>query len=103
MPTSKKVKVKKSETSRKVSTQNQGKTTAGPDMKDSPTMPSTNANPSSDNTDSSGGDGRRGHYIEVAAYFIAERHGFMAGRELDHWAEAEAEIDRLMKEEPLGV
>lgn len=39
---------------------------------------------------------QRRNYIEVAAYFIAERHGFMPGRELADWAAAEAEIDRLL-------
>ncbi len=41
---------------------------------------------------------QRRHYIEVAAYYIAERHGFMPGRELADWASAEAEIDRLLAE-----
>jgi hypothetical protein len=41
---------------------------------------------------------QRRHYIEVAAYFIAERHGFMPGRELADWTAAEAEIDRLLAE-----
>lgn len=39
---------------------------------------------------------QRSHYIEVAAYYIAERHGFQPGRELEDWAAAEAEIDRLL-------
>jgi hypothetical protein len=41
---------------------------------------------------------QRRNYIEVAAYFIAERHGFTPGRELADWAAAEAEIDRLLAE-----
>lgn len=41
---------------------------------------------------------QRRNYIEVAAYFIAERHGFTPGRELADWASAEAEIDRLLAE-----
>lgn len=41
-------------------------------------------------------DEQRRHYVEVAAYFVAERHGFVPGRELSDWAEAEAEIDRLL-------
>lgn len=41
---------------------------------------------------------QRRNYIEVAAYYIAERHGFMPGRELTDWAAAEAEIDRLLAE-----
>lgn len=39
---------------------------------------------------------QRNNYIEVAAYYIAERHGFTPGRELADWASAEAEIDRLL-------
>lgn len=39
---------------------------------------------------------QRRNYIEVAAYFIAERHGFTPGRELTDWAAAEEEIDRLL-------
>lgn len=35
-------------------------------------------------------------YVEVAAYFIAERHGFTPGRENEDWIEAEAEIDRML-------
>ncbi len=35
-------------------------------------------------------------YVEVAAYFISERHGFAPGREHENWVEAEAEIDRMI-------
>jgi len=41
---------------------------------------------------------QRRYYIEVAAYYIAERRGFHGGSELDDWAQAEAEIDRLLSE-----
>ena len=41
---------------------------------------------------------QRHNYIEVAAYYIAERHGFTPGREIEDWAEAEAEVDRLLAE-----
>ncbi len=37
-------------------------------------------------------------YIEVAAYHIAERRSFAAGNPHDDWAQAEAEIDRLLSE-----
>ena len=40
---------------------------------------------------------RRG-YVEVAAYFMAERHGFAVGREQDFWIAAEAAIDRMIAE-----
>ena len=39
---------------------------------------------------------QRRYYVEVAAYYIAERHGFAPGRELADWTAAEAEIDRLL-------
>jgi hypothetical protein len=39
---------------------------------------------------------QRNHYVEIAAYYIAERHGFTPGREVADWAEAETEIDRLL-------
>jgi len=38
------------------------------------------------------------YYIEVAAYYIAERRGFNGGSELDDWVQAEREIDRLLSE-----
>lgn len=37
-------------------------------------------------------------YVEVAAYHIAERRGFQGGNAQDDWAQAEAEIDRLLSE-----
>ncbi len=40
--------------------------------------------------------GERLRYISEAAYFIAERHGFTAGSELEDWLRAEREIDRLL-------
>lgn len=40
---------------------------------------------------------QRRHYIEVAAYYIAERRGF-CGSQLEDWVQAEAEIDRLLRE-----
>lgn len=36
-------------------------------------------------------------YIEEAAYYIAERHGFQGGRGWQDWLEAEREIDGLIK------
>lgn len=41
---------------------------------------------------------QRHHYVEVAAYYIAERRGFDAGCCDDDWAQAEFEIDRLLAE-----
>lgn len=37
-------------------------------------------------------------YVEVAAYYIAERRGFQGGNPTDDWLAAEAEIDRLLQE-----
>lgn len=39
---------------------------------------------------------QRNNYVQIAAYYVAERHGFTSGREAADWAEAEAEIDRLL-------
>lgn len=46
---------------------------------------------------------QRRNYIEVAAYHIAERRGFAPGDPLADWAQAEAEIDRLVAEGHLGA
>ena len=45
---------------------------------------------------------QRQYYIEVAAYHIAERRGFQPGNDMDDWAQAEAEIDRLLADGLLG-
>lgn len=45
---------------------------------------------------------QRRYYVEVAAYYIAERHGFTPGRELADWTAAEVEIDRLLAEGALN-
>lgn len=39
---------------------------------------------------------QRAHYVEVAAFHIAERRGFTAADPTDDWVAAEAEIDRLI-------
>ena len=49
-----------------------------------------------------GGAEQRRNYIEVAAYHIAERRGFAPGDPLADWVQAEAEIDRLLREGRLG-
>jgi outer membrane biosynthesis protein TonB len=46
---------------------------------------------------------QRRHYVEVAAYFMAERRGFMTGCEHEDWLAAEAEIDRLFLEGKLNA
>lgn len=46
---------------------------------------------------------QRRHYIEVAAYYIAERRGFIDGGETRDWLAAEAEIDRLLREKKLNA
>lgn len=40
---------------------------------------------------------QRYHYVEVAAYYIAERRGFAPGDPLSDWAQAEKEIDDLLQ------
>jgi hypothetical protein len=41
---------------------------------------------------------QRHYYVEVAAYYIAERRGFHGGSELEDWAAAAEEVDRLLRE-----
>lgn len=41
---------------------------------------------------------RRRHYVEVAAYYMAERRGFVGGNAAEDWKAAEAEVDRLLSE-----
>lgn len=41
---------------------------------------------------------QRQHYIEVAAYNIAESKGFISGCDLENWLAAEAEVGRLLAE-----
>ena len=45
---------------------------------------------------------QREHYIEVAAFYIAERRSFSPGDALTDWLAAEAEVDRLIAEGKLG-
>ena len=45
---------------------------------------------------------QRRNYIEMAAYYIAERRGFAPGNPMEDWVQAEAEIDRLLAEGRLG-
>jgi len=44
---------------------------------------------------------QRNHYVEVAAYYIAERRGYR-GDPNEDWAQAELEIDRLLAEGQLN-
>ncbi len=41
---------------------------------------------------------QRYQYVEVAAYYIAERRGFDVGSADENWAQAELEINRLLGE-----
>lgn len=45
---------------------------------------------------------QRANYVEVAAYYIAERRGFAPGDVVQDWVAAEAEIDRLIGEGRIG-
>lgn len=42
-------------------------------------------------------DQDRRNHIEVAAYYIAQRRGFQGGSELEDWAQAELEVDRMLR------
>lgn len=46
---------------------------------------------------------RRRNYVEVAAYYIAERRGFTNGDQTTDWLVAEEEIDRLLREKKLSA
>jgi hypothetical protein len=48
------------------------------------------------------GPDQRRNYIEVAAYYIAERRGFMGSHEAEDWTNAEIEIDRMLREGKLN-
>ena len=39
---------------------------------------------------------QRNHYVQVAAFYIAERRGFAPGNPAEDWAAAEIEVDRLI-------
>ncbi len=56
----------------------------------------TNAKDSKAKSDIKVTDEQRQHYIEIAAYNIAESKGFIGGCDLENWLAAEAEIDRLL-------
>lgn len=45
-------------------------------------------------------DEERHDLISAAAYFLAERRGFIPGAELEDWLEAEAEIDSKIRKKP---
>lgn len=45
---------------------------------------------------------QRENYIEVAAFYIAERRGFASGDPMADWLEAQAEIDRAIANGLLG-
>jgi Protein of unknown function (DUF2934) len=45
---------------------------------------------------------QRRHYIEVAAFYIAERRGFTPGDPMADWLAAQAEIDRAIASGRLG-
>lgn len=47
-------------------------------------------------------DEQRRNYIEVAAYYIAERRGFFGTSALEDWAQAEVEVNRMLREGKLN-
>jgi hypothetical protein len=66
------------------------------------TEPAASATPTPDpaaaNQGSSLSAEQRHYYVEVAAYYIAERRGFHGGSELEDWTAAAEEVDRLLRE-----
>lgn len=42
-------------------------------------------------------DVERRNYVEVAAYYIAQRRGFCGGCPIEDWTQAELEVDRMLK------
>jgi hypothetical protein len=57
--------------------------------------PGRRRRPTSDSATSFTAD-ERSRMVETAAYYRAERRGFIAGHETDDWLAAEAEIDALI-------
>lgn len=45
---------------------------------------------------------QRNNYVQVAAFYMAERRGFAPGNPADDWAAAEAEVDRLIASGQFG-
>ena len=45
---------------------------------------------------------QRNNYVQVAAFYIAERRAFAPGNPADDWAAAEAEVDRLIASGQFG-
>lgn len=45
---------------------------------------------------------QRANYVQIAAFYIAERRGFAQGNPTDDWLAAEAEVDRLIATGQLG-
>lgn len=45
---------------------------------------------------------QRANYVQIAAFYIAERRGFSQGNPTDDWLAAEAEVDRLIATGQLG-
>lgn len=64
-------------------------------IKDTPVKQMATLHPSGS---SSVSEEQRRHYIEVAAYYIAERRGFHGDSTVADWAQAELEVDRMLKE-----
>ena len=42
-------------------------------------------------------DTERRNYVEVAAYYIAQRRGFCGSSELEDWIQAEKEVAQMLK------
>lgn len=78
------------------------KTTAKPATKTTPKAAAAPRKTSAKGRAASITPEQRRCYVEVAAYYIAERRGFDGGAAMDDWVMAEAEIDRLVREGLIG-
>jgi len=61
-----------------------------------PVKPKAPAKPKVQNSNPSLNEQQRNNYVQVAAFYIAERRGFVAGDPAADWAAAEVEVDRLI-------
>jgi hypothetical protein len=69
---------------------------AAPELSDTAAMAVLESPRSASAATSIGQDDRR-RLVAAEAYFLAERRGFAAGRELDDWVAAEAAVDSRLQ------
>jgi hypothetical protein len=92
----------KAVTAKKTAAKKVVKTTADTLAKTAPVTPKpaakakAPAKPTAVKSAASLSDDQRNNYVQVAAFYIAERRGFTPGNPAEDWAAAEVEIDRLI-------